>query len=93
MFTVSIPKLAVGETRMLDKKTQQPLREQKVLIQHPEQFHAVETSLILEPGQEPYPVGQYEIAADSIKAGEYGRAEFRLKMGKRIEAKKLSAAA
>lgn len=83
MFFVRIPKEATKPTRIVDKKTGELRIEQTVLIVHPEQFTPVQASVLLEAGQTPYPVGDYEIAADSISPGEYGRAAFRLVIGAR----------
>lgn len=92
MFFVRIPKVAVKETRIVDKKTGQLRKEQTVLIVHPEQFNPVQSSVLLEPDQAPYPVGDYTLGADSITAGEYGRAAFRLVIGDPIKAAQVKAA-
>ena len=86
MFTVSVPRISVKTSKLVDKKTGAFLEEQLVLIVHPEQFTPVQSSVLLEGGQSPYDVGTYEIRGDSIEAGEYGRASFRLKIGKRLDA-------
>lgn len=86
MFTVNVPRLSVKTSKLVDKKTGVFLEEQLVLIVHPEQFAPVQCPVLLEAGQHPYEVGNYEMASDSITGGEFGRPAFRLKIGKRLDA-------
>lgn len=88
MFFVRIPKEVVKDTRIVDKKSGALRKEQLVMICHPEQFTPVQSSILLEEGQAPYPVGDYHLGADAISPGEYGRAQFRLTLGSRLDAKR-----
>lgn len=85
MFTVLIPKIQTKTSKLVDKKTGAFLEEQTVLIVHPEQFTPVASSVLLEGSKTPYPVGRYELGSESISPGEYGRAAFRLVIGKKLD--------
>lgn len=87
-FTVYIPKVVTKSTKLVDKKTGAFLEEQLVMVQHPDQFTPVQGSVLLDGGQKPHEPGHYELAADSIAPGEYGRPAFRLVIGRRIEAQR-----
>ena len=91
MFTVVIPKVVTKATKLVDKGTGAFLMEQLVKISHPDLFTDVQASVLLEATQKEYEPGTYELGADSITAGEYGRPAFRLKIGKRLDAVKKAA--
>lgn len=84
MYTILIPKIVTKPTKLVDKKTGALREEQLVMIQHPDLFTPVQGSILLEAEQQPYAVGEYNLAGDSIEPGEYGRPAFRLKIGKPI---------
>lgn len=85
-FSILIPKIVVRPTKLVDKKSGNFRDEQLVMIQHPDQFTPVQGSVLLDGDQKPYEIGTYELGADSITPGEYGRAQFRLVIGKRVDA-------
>ena len=87
-FYIAIPTVVVRPTRITDKKTGELRQEQLIQIVHPEQFTPVQAAILLDDPSKPYPVGKYSIAADSIEAGEYGRPNFRPKVGSPIAAPK-----
>lgn len=91
MFTVLIPKVVTKPTKLVDKKTGVFLEEQLVQITHADLFSPVQASILLEATEKPKEIGRYEMAADSLSAGEYGRPAFRLKIGKKIEPQKAAA--
>lgn len=91
-FVIHVPKVVTKPTKLVDKKTGAFREEQLIMICHPEQFTPVQSSVLLESDQKPYEVGHYELGADSITPGEYGRAQFRVVIGKRIEVRKAVAA-
>lgn len=91
MHTISIPKIVVRPTKLVDKKSGEMRNEQLVMITHPELFTPVQGSVLLESGQTPYEVGTYHLGGDSIQPGEYGRPAFRLVVGQRIDAQRKAA--
>lgn len=92
MFYISIPKQITAQTSMTDKRTSTVVFEQKVILEHPDKLCGVELSLLVPNGQDGkprfYEVGEYDLHPDSIQGGKYGRADFRVVVGKRREAAK-----
>lgn len=83
-FIVSIPALKVQDTRLVDKESGAFLQEQLITVFHPDMFTPVQAAVLLDSNQQPYEIGKYELAADSIQAGKYGRPEFRVRIGKKL---------
>lgn len=83
MYRVLIPKVVVNPTKLVDKTTGEVKQEQLVKIAHPDLFCEIAGKVLLDG--KPYEPGIYEMAADSLAAGEYGRPSFRLKIGKLLQ--------
>jgi hypothetical protein len=85
MYTVVIPKVVLKPTKLVNKKTGEMVSEQLVMINHPEYFTPVQASVLVDDNSKAYEPGIYEMSSDSLKPGAYGRPEFRLVIGKRID--------
>lgn len=85
MFTVVIPKIVLKPTKLVNKKTGEMVSEQIVTIHHPEYFTPVQASVLVDDNSKAYETGTYELSSDSLKPGAYGRPEFRLVIGKRLD--------
>ena len=83
MYTILIPKVVTQATKLVDKRTGEVMQEQLVAISHPELFTPIQAKVLLDG--KPYEAGTYEMAADSLTSGEYGRPAFRLKLGKKVK--------
>lgn len=79
-----VPQIIVRPTRMTDK--QGNLKQEQVFLLDVEgKLAPMETTIMLEQGQTPYGVGEYDVDGGSFSSGQYGRVEFRLRIGKQIE--------
>lgn len=58
--------------------------EQAVLLNVQGRLAPLEVSVLLRAGSEPYPVGDYQVDAQSFQSGRYGSVEFRLRIGPKL---------
>jgi len=86
-FFIRVPRIVVRPSRVADKTTGKFREEQLLVIVHPDQLTPVQASILLPSDGQPYAVGDYEMSSDSIQPGQYGRPEFRLVVGPKIEPK------
>lgn len=87
----SVPQIIVRETTLKNKDGSMA-REQAVLLHVEGKLAPLECSVLLRGGTEPFQVGNYEIDPGSFGSGQYGRLEFRLRLGVKVAAQLAKAA-
>lgn len=88
----SIPQVIVRETR-LQNKDKSFAKEQAVLLHIEGRLAPLETSVLLTGGTQQYEPGMYAVDASSFSTGNYGRIEFRLRLGAKLQAPGVAKAA
>jgi hypothetical protein len=79
----SVPQVLTRETTLKNKDGSFAV-EQVVLLHIEGKLAPLEATVLLRGGAAPYEVGEYGIAPDSFGAGQYGRIDFRLRLGARL---------